>query len=159
MVKSQLFYIYNYTVVKVRLSCLWCCVCYIVLLTLCCCCFLRACHEHNKIAPCGMIKVFWIELKRSQEVQRGTRSHALTLRPRSCVSLTLPSCFAGCHVHQGVPGNPLRRAGSNRQTKRWDCPSQKCRQNGTSLSLMPRSGTRGHKVSARPWTCSLHSCR
>ena len=25
--------------------------------------FLQARHDHNKIAPCGMIKVFWTELK------------------------------------------------------------------------------------------------
>ena len=42
--------------VKVRLFCWWCCVCCIVLLTLCII-ILRARHDHNKIAPCGMIKV------------------------------------------------------------------------------------------------------
>ena len=60
-------HIYNYTMVKVRLFCWWCCVCCIVLLTLWsfAVVFLRARHDHNKIAPCGMIKVFlyWIELK------------------------------------------------------------------------------------------------
>jgi len=24
-------------------------------------CFLRACHDHNKIAPCGMIQVFEVK--------------------------------------------------------------------------------------------------
>ena len=33
--QEQLFYIYNYTMVKVRLFCWWCCVCCIVLLTSC----------------------------------------------------------------------------------------------------------------------------
>ena len=42
-------------------NCWWCCVCCIVLLTLCLI-ILRARHDRNKIAPCGMIKVFWIEL-------------------------------------------------------------------------------------------------
>ena len=66
MIKSQLFYIYNYTMVKVGLFCGWCCVCCIVLLTLCCCgWFLLARHDHNKIAPCGMIKVFDFEFERS----------------------------------------------------------------------------------------------
>ena len=49
--------------VKVRLICWWCCVCCIVLLTLCIS-ILRARHDHNKIAPCGMINIFklnWIE--------------------------------------------------------------------------------------------------
>ena len=41
------------TMLKVRLF-RWCCVCCIVLLTLCII-ILRACHDHNKIAPCGMI--------------------------------------------------------------------------------------------------------
>ena len=27
------------------------------------CCFIMTNHNHKKIAPCGMIKVFWIELK------------------------------------------------------------------------------------------------
>ena len=49
------------TMVKVRLFCWWCCVCCIVLFTLCIL-ILWACHDHNKIAPCGMIKAFWIEL-------------------------------------------------------------------------------------------------
>ena len=49
--------------VKVRLFCWWCCVCCIVLLILCCCCCLRARHDHNKTAPCGMIKVFLIEFE------------------------------------------------------------------------------------------------
>ena len=35
MMKSQLFYSYNYTMVKVRLFRWWCCVCCPVLLTLC----------------------------------------------------------------------------------------------------------------------------
>ena len=64
MMKSQLFYIHNFTMVKVSLFYWWCCVCYIVLLTLCIYIYiLRARHDHNKIAPCGMIKVFlnWIE--------------------------------------------------------------------------------------------------
>ena len=49
--------------VKVRLFCWWCCVCCIVLLTSCII-ILRARHDHNKAAPCGMIKVFlnWIEM-------------------------------------------------------------------------------------------------
>ena len=49
--------------VKVRLFCWWCCVCCIVLLTSCII-ILRAHHDHNKAAPCGMIKVFlnWIEM-------------------------------------------------------------------------------------------------
>ena len=46
----------------IYLGLLYCSVCCIVLLTLfvCCCfcCFLRARHDHNKIALCGMIKVF-----------------------------------------------------------------------------------------------------
>ena len=47
--------------VKVRLFCWWC-VCCIVLLTLWII-ILRACRDHNKIAPCGMIEVFlnWIK--------------------------------------------------------------------------------------------------
>ena len=45
------------TMVKVRLFCWWCCVCCIVLFTLCIL-ILWACHDHNKTAPCGMIKVF-----------------------------------------------------------------------------------------------------
>ena len=49
------------TMVKLRLFCWWCYVCCIVLLTLCII-ILRVRHDHNKIAPCGMIKVFWIEL-------------------------------------------------------------------------------------------------
>ena len=56
MMKSQLFYM-----VKVRLFCWWCCSCCIVLLTLCII-ILQACHNHNKIAPCGMITVFLTEL-------------------------------------------------------------------------------------------------
>ena len=50
------------TMVKVRLFCWWCCVYCIVLLTLCII-ILWARHYHNKIAPCGMLKVFlnWIE--------------------------------------------------------------------------------------------------
>ena len=61
MMKSQLFYIYNYTTVKVRLVCWWCCVCCIVLLMYFLY-FLRARHDHNTIAPRGMIKVFLTEL-------------------------------------------------------------------------------------------------
>ena len=63
MMKSQLFYIYNYTMVKVRSFCWWCCVCCIVLfaLSFLVCLFLRSRHDHNKIAPCGMIKVFEFE--------------------------------------------------------------------------------------------------
>ena len=56
MKKSQLFYIYNYATVKVRLFCLLYCSLNFMYL-------LRARHDHNKIAPCGMIKVFgfnWI---------------------------------------------------------------------------------------------------
>ena len=49
------------TMVKLRLFCWWCCVCCIVLLTFCIV-ILRTRHDHNKIAPCGMIKVFLIEL-------------------------------------------------------------------------------------------------
>ena len=45
------------TLVKVRLFCWWCHVCCTVLLTLCII-ILRARHDQNKIAPCGMIKVF-----------------------------------------------------------------------------------------------------
>ena len=37
-------------------SVVWCCFCCIVFLTLCII-NLRARHDHNKIAPCGMIKV------------------------------------------------------------------------------------------------------
>ena len=48
------------TMVKVRPFCWWWCDCYIVLLTLCI--ILRARYDHNKIAPCEMIKVFLIEL-------------------------------------------------------------------------------------------------
>ena len=49
------------TMVKVRLFCWWCCVCCIVLLTLCII-ILRARHDHNKIVPCEMIKVFFFKL-------------------------------------------------------------------------------------------------
>ena len=58
---SLLFYdeviivLYNYTTVKVRLFCLLYCSLNFMY-------FLWARHDHNKIAPCGMIKVFWIEL-------------------------------------------------------------------------------------------------
>ena len=65
MMKSQLFYIDNFTMVKVNLFYWWCCVCCIVLLTLWGVFFFfffRARHDHNKIAPCGMIKGFLIEL-------------------------------------------------------------------------------------------------
>ena len=61
MMKSQLFYIYNYTMVKIRLFVGG--VVFVVLFTLLyvcvfLVCFLRARYDHNKIAPCGMIKVF-----------------------------------------------------------------------------------------------------
>ena len=56
MMKSQLFHIYNYNMVKVRLL-------LVVLCLLYCSLNLKrnkflARHDHNKIAPCGMIKVF-----------------------------------------------------------------------------------------------------
>ena len=50
------------TTVKVRLFRWWCCVCCIVLLTLCIIILRARGHDHNKIAPCGMIKSFWTEL-------------------------------------------------------------------------------------------------
>ena len=53
--------------VKVRLFCWWCCVCCTVLLSLCII-ILRARHDHNKTAPCGMIKGFLIELNTVQYV-------------------------------------------------------------------------------------------
>ena len=55
MMKSQLFYIYNYTMVKVRLFVGDVCLLYCSLNFMY---FLRARHDHNKTAPCGMIKVF-----------------------------------------------------------------------------------------------------
>ena len=63
MMKSQLFYIYNYATAKVRLFCLLYCSLNFMY-------FLWARHDHNKIAPCGMIKVFklnWIELNLFEE--------------------------------------------------------------------------------------------
>ena len=51
---------------KVRFLSWWCCVCCIVLLTLCIIFILRTRHDHNKIAPCGMIKSFLIELNNNR---------------------------------------------------------------------------------------------
>ena len=57
MMKSQLFYIYNYTMVTLLLMvlCLLYCSFNLMFLLLL---FLRARHDHKKIAPCGKIKVF-----------------------------------------------------------------------------------------------------
>ena len=79
--------------VKVRLFCWWCCVCCIVLLALCFI-ILRARHDHNKIAPCGMIKVFLIELnKKLPAVQQGrvlhTSTHSLESPPKRNMSIVL----------------------------------------------------------------------
>ena len=63
MMKSQLFYIYNYATAKVRPFCLLYCSLNFMY-------FLWARHVHNKTAPCGMIKVFklnWIELNLFEE--------------------------------------------------------------------------------------------
>ena len=63
MMKSQLFYIYNYAAAKVRLFCLFNCSVDFMY-------FLWSRHDHNKIAPCGMIKVFklnWTELNLFEE--------------------------------------------------------------------------------------------
>ena len=54
--------------VKVSLFCWWCCVCCIVVLLTLCIIILRARHDHNKIAPCGMIKVFLIEFESDNEI-------------------------------------------------------------------------------------------
>ena len=48
-----------------KIVCWWCCVCCSVLLTLCII-ISQAHHDHNKIAPCGMIKVFWIKKRRKR---------------------------------------------------------------------------------------------
>ena len=82
MMKSQLFYIYNYAIVKVRLFCWWCCVCCIVLLTLCCCFFICIFYEPamttKKLPLVGWLKVFefnwtvvnqWLEFGQQQEDQ------------------------------------------------------------------------------------------
>ena len=134
MMKSQLFYIYNYTVVKIRLF-RWWCVCCIVLLTLCVfCCFLRARHDHNKIAPCGMIKVFGIELNtlllltgvRAQELCEeggglGSQSFPIPFFPPSLISHTVSldekhheRKTRGCSVYRFIRGT---FAGENQQTK------------------------------------------
>ena len=52
---------FNYITLSSKESCCWCCACCIVLLTLCIS-ILRACHDHNRSAHCGMIQVFLTEL-------------------------------------------------------------------------------------------------
>ena len=74
-----MFYIYNYTTVKVRLFCLLYCPLNFIY-------FLWPRHDHNKIAPCGMIKVFelyWTELKGeeiSPTTPSGNRTRDLSIR-------------------------------------------------------------------------------
>ena len=58
LMKSQLFYIYNYTMVKVRLFSWWCCVCCIVLLTLCSFFFYEPAMTTTKLPLVGWLKFF-----------------------------------------------------------------------------------------------------
>ena len=68
------FNCFNYITLSSKESCCWCCACCIVLLTLCII-ILRACHDHNRSAPCGMIQVFLIELKLGETLGYWNHSH------------------------------------------------------------------------------------
>ena len=83
MMKSQLFYIYNYTMVKTLLFLLYCSLNFTY--------FLWAHHDHNKIAPCGMIKVFelnWIEIMIYTRLLAGGTYYPICMFPTALIGIS-----------------------------------------------------------------------
>ena len=104
------------TMVNVRLFCWWCCVCCIVLLTSCII-ILWAHHDHNKVACCGMIKVFLNELNwiwRSILVWDYLTQLQTTLTVIIILVLTRPRNCSTCSV-----GQVIRVTLANSKTHPW----------------------------------------